>query len=201
MTRQNTFELNSAFERVQTDELIGYYNAAAAGAGMALRMIPVRSSGETGRHLMKQLQHAAGDAMIVDSNGIRLTVDFKCERKSSPNLFIETFSNLAASNPTLGWLHTLNADRIWYYFADKRRLLVLHLPELRKWLFEPNGNEARLLSFRERQQTTHPQKNNTIGRLVPIRQIPAHVLLRDINLPTKLTELPAWTESGISAIQ
>lgn len=127
------------------------------------------------------VQKRAGDYTAIDpiTGTIAGYHEAKIEAQHRPNLFIETWSNLA-DEPALvreGWLTTCQADTLWYGFADTRTVYSINWPALRSWLLAPIDGAPfglagfrieRISTFKERVQAKHRQRNATVGRLVPI---------------------------------
>ena len=125
-------------------------------------------------------QRAKGDFYLTDADGIRTNHDLKFERSSSRtgSMFFETWSNLSLTIPRLGWGITSGTDRIWYHFEDAESIAVLEFAVLKRFLEGETGNPRvpiRLLSYPERSQYTHEQKNLTMGRLVGFDTLPKNV--------------------------
>lgn len=122
--------------------------------------------------LSKELQKKYGDAFSETEAGI-ISVEFKAERENGHgNFFLETWSNRHWF--TLGWMYTLDADMLLYYFLAERQMYSIPFPKLRKWAFHEN----RIYSFPEKQQNKYVQMNDTWGRCVPITVVRNEVGLR-----------------------
>jgi hypothetical protein len=112
--------------------------------------------------LSKELQKQYGDAMAETSVGIT-AVEVKAEFENKyGNLFLETWSNRERFTP--GWMFTLNADYLLYYFLTERQMLSIRFPLLRRWAF----HEGRIYEYEEKCQAKYSQRNDTWGRCVPI---------------------------------
>lgn len=175
----SSFDRNVSFEDACVGRIARHFAPILAGAGLSLMLVQ-RTQDETRKQgLVRDLQKAVGDAILLKDGKIHRTVDFKCERRSSRNVFVETYSNLDLEGRLApGWLHHLQTDEIWYLFADTGALHRLCLPALRAWLGEvtdaPDGRrQVRLMGFREVLQQTHAQRNRTVGRLVPLAALEA----------------------------
>jgi hypothetical protein len=117
------------------------------------------------------LQTTCGDALVATSaEGAFVTIELKTERRSTGNLFIETWSN--KSRRTLGWLWTLQSDLLCCYFLDIDRMYFVDFPALRTWLKQRDPTTGRLngLRFKEVKASAR-QLNDTWGRLVPLAAI------------------------------
>lgn len=134
------------------------------------------------------IQKNAGDIAAVDTTtGHVLSYhEIKMEARHTGNLFIETWSNLANTPDRVseGWLYSCQADVLWYGFADILTIHEIDMPKLRAWLCTPTTTRAlpgvsvmRLSLYREIEQGKSKQKNHTVGRLVPIKDIKAAGLI------------------------
>lgn len=177
MARTNSFLSNADFEQRCVGTILDWLEPRLAEKDPSLRATLTQRAGDphTKRGLDADLQKKMGDMIISKGRHIFRTVDFKCERKTSRNFFVETYSNRTGEDGRLaaGWLYHLETDQIWYYFADSGQLFRINRLAFKAWLHElivaPDGKQSqRISSFQERPQTQHAQKNVTIGRLVPI---------------------------------
>ena len=141
--------------------------------------------------LAKYLQETVGDLLLNSRDGRIWGVELKAEQRWTGNLFLETWSNRnlddadrhAMVGSKVGWLYGLKADLLFYHFLDADRLVILNMFSLKQWAFrtpsrnmsEPNNkNErsrlpGRLYDFRETEQKSREQLNDTRGRLVPVK--------------------------------
>ncbi len=122
-----------------------------------------------GRH-SKELQKTLGDVLVNSAKlgGDLIALEIKCEaRNAHGNLFLEEWSNRKWG--TRGWMHTLDADVLWYYFIDTRELVEVPLAPLREYM-EQHGR-----SYPLKRQSKYNQLNDTWGRCVPITDILKHV--------------------------
>lgn len=210
----SSFEQNVFFEDRCIERIIHYFTPILAERGLYFMLVQ-RTHDETRKQgLTRDLQKTLGDAMLLKNGRIHRTVDFKCERRSSPNIFVETYSNLDLEGRLApGWLYHLRTDEIWYFFADVGALHRICLPSLRTWLGEivPLDGDAsgrrhvRLMGFREVLQNTHAQPNRTVGRLVPLTALQTaktadgrKILLNSYVLPPLETEPSKGTSDTIS---
>lgn len=176
----NTYKQNVEFEKVCVRHLMDYFYLRTEGKERRIALFPNTPE-------MKELQRTYGDAMVIGADDkVEQFIEFKCERKFTKNLFVETHSNLSDKFYNTGWLHHLKVNRLWYYFADENRLFILRFPQLKKWLFEASGRNPRLMNYREVCQATHLQENLTVGRLVPIAHLPKGIVMEDVVLPIPL---------------
>lgn len=133
--------------------------------------------------LARYLQLSVGDVVYNDTREVMWAAEIKVEETRRPNLFLEIWSNRNlnergrhaqyGSNP--GWLYHSRADWLFYYFLDTDDLFVIDLFALQRWAFgfvHTDGREfdPQLFSeeFRQAGQRKYVQRNETIGRLVPI---------------------------------
>ncbi len=118
--------------------------------------------------LSAEMQQRFGD-MVIQRNGEMVWVEMKAEEKFTGNFFIEDWSNWSRGNP--GWIHKLDTDLLFYHFLDQNALYMVHFHELRAWLFSANDYNNRMSNYRLVRQKKCDQKNDTWGRLVPIRDV------------------------------
>lgn len=93
-------------------------------------------------------------------------VEIKADRwHRTGNFFFETHSNLERNTP--GCLLYTEADLIFYYFLEPKKLFILPMPATRDWLL------ANLERFEERRTSTpvNGRCYTTVGRLVPIQTV------------------------------
>lgn len=118
------------------------------------------------------LQKTVGDIIFNCSNQQVWSIEVKTELENKhDNFYLETWSNLSRLTP--GWMITLIADFLWYYFQDTRVLYSIQLPKLQEWAFReaaPKG-PGRIYEYPEKQQKKTRQINDTWGRCVPIHII------------------------------
>jgi len=171
----SSFDRNVSFEDVCVERIVSHFTPILAQAGLSLMLVQHTKDSARKQGLVRDLQKVIGDAMLLKDGKIHRTVEFKCERKASRNLFVETYSNLDLEGRlALGWLYRLQTDEIWYFFSDTGDLYRICLPSFRAWLGEvirpsrSGPNIVRLMEFREVLQQSHAQPNRTVGRLVPL---------------------------------
>jgi len=122
--------------------------------------------------LAPMLQKSVGDVLVNTDAETLWSVEIKSEARTTGNLFLETWSN--SPRFTLGWMYTLNADILWYYFMDTGKLYSMSFPSLKRWAFydrNKHGVAGKLYEYREVEQKKHAQLNITCGRIVPIVDI------------------------------
>ena len=181
MAKESSFATNAAFEQTCARRIKTFFDARRATSDPDLGMLLVQREGDSfaKQGLDVSLQKQVGDAILHRNGQMYRTVDFKCERRSSQNIFVETHSNMDPERFTPGWLYHLRTDELWYLFADSGELICIDLARLKSWLHEriTTGNRdcsvLRLMTYREVLQNTHKQLNRTVGRLVPIRDAEA----------------------------
>jgi len=128
--------------------------------------------------LSETLQRTVGDAVASKNDGV-WGIEFKVERENKHgNFFLETWSNLAWRKP--GWMFTLDADVLLYYFLAEREMYAIPFQRLCKWAFGDattgvKKNPGRIYDFPERLQAAYLQRNDTWGRCVPIAVIETEV--------------------------
>lgn len=207
----SSFDRNVSFEDACVARIAAHFAPILAQAGLSLMLVQRTKDATRKQGLVRDLQKAVGDAMLLKGDKIHRTVDFKCERKASHNLFVETYSNLDLEGRLApGWLHHLQTDEIWYFFADTGDLHRICLPSFRAWLGEvvepPRGGPkiVRLMGFREVLQQSHAQPNRTVGRLVPLAALAAAktpdgrpILLNSYLLPAPGTGAPEGASAPI----
>lgn len=174
----NSFKMNSSFEDAFMTRMVNGLSPILSRQGLALvRFTRDQEAAARNVSYEKSLQ-SNGDLLVVriESGCYLRSADLKVERKASPNLFFETFSNVHISPMAkLGWGYTAKVDEIWYAFDDLNMVAFLNFHLLREWLNESPDGTPRHLSFRHVPQTTHNQKNVTMGILIPFRQLPLSV--------------------------
>ena len=166
----NSFGHNKEYEEAFTGELLACLGPLLAEQGVTTEII-------TDLEQQKRI----GDLLLRKDGGRAISVDIKAERRASRNLFFERASNdVPGPRFKQGWGYTLEADRLWYSFADAKAFAVIGLEALRKWLWAvPEGKKrSRLQTCTEITQSTHAQKNRTTGVLVPFEELPAEVFRR-----------------------
>ena len=116
----------------------------------------------------KELQ-VHGD-YIVQNGGEPYIIEIKTEKNFTGNFFFEIWSNKKRGNP--GWIYKLSADWLLYYFEENCRLYYMHVPVLKKILFD----DEIIYQYKEKRQNKYQQKNDTWGCCVPINAIMGHEL-------------------------
>lgn len=114
------------------------------------------------------LQKQIGDWLVRHPDGLVETVETKIEETNKyGNLFLEYWSN--RKQFTHGWLHTSEAEKLWYFFDREGILCVCSLVELRRWAFGyGDSDNGRIYRYPLRRQGKYEQLNDTWGRCVPI---------------------------------
>jgi hypothetical protein len=128
--------------------------------------------------LAEHLQRSAGDLLVNTDDETIASIEVKTEVRKTSRLFLETVSNAVSGRA--GWLWTLDADWLFYYFEDTDDLYVVDFQRLRAWARSPSldGNARRIDDYHERRQTTHWQPNTTYGRTVPIAVLEAELEMK-----------------------
>lgn len=131
-----------------------------------------------------QLQATVGDVLYNPTREQVMSIEVKTELEASPNLFLETYSNADSDRLKAGWLETLDADWLFYYFVENDLLCTLDFQRLKAWAFRgkrADETAGRIYDFPEREQRKNQQLNKTRGRIVPIRVLESEVGLRRWN--------------------
>lgn len=107
------------------------------------------------------------DLIVHFTDGKTHKIEIKVDRYArTGNFFFETISNHERN--TQGCFMYTQADSLFYYFIEIRKLYSLKMPEIREWF---QRNQER---FQERQVQTPVGNGNsytTIGKLVPIQVV------------------------------
>lgn len=145
--------------------------------------------------LSELLQRQVGD-VVLNAKGTQkvVSIEVKCEKEKSQNLFLETWSNRMPGG-RMGWMFTLNADYLFYYFLEGRLLLSIDFQKLWHWCFVL----GRIYHYPEKPQGKNPQKNKTCGRCVPIEVIRKEVGVKDFKLGEALTQTQKDMEAQLRA--
>ncbi len=161
----------------------GFDLARAVESKAAHRLLPFIDEQSDGHYVLTEkgrlgplLQQVVGDVIFNDRRGRMWAVELKAEQTHTGNLFLETWSNRnlddSASHSmrgcNQGWLAKLQADLLFYYFIDLDRLYVADVFALKRWAFGHHDVDGRIYDFPERTQRRYAQKNDTVGRIVPI---------------------------------
>ncbi len=133
----------------------------------------------------KFLQRTVGDFLVNKSETEVVAIELKTEKKETGNLFLEVWSNRDFDRRKHGWMHTLMADVLWYYFIDTDNLYVLNFRELWRWAFVERNIER----YREVEQKSYNQLNKTYGRIVPIKDIEKAIKVKTYNPKSDLHRL------------
>jgi hypothetical protein len=129
------------------------------------------------------LQQEIGDLILRSRRDSRLyTVELKCERNFTGNVFLETWSNrnlndrdshaMRGSNP--GWVIKSKSDLLFYYFISNDHLYVFDLFRLKGWAHIGRN----LGRFNEKAQGKYQQMNDTHGVIVPLETLKREVGFR-----------------------
>ena len=124
--------------------------------------------------LSKFLQKEIGDVVLNTSLKNVASVEIKSEQENKyGNLFLETWSN--RQRFTVGWMYTLNADFLFYYFIENRQLFICNFQALKKWAFI----DSNIYKYTEKPQSKYTQLNDTWGRCVPINILKNEVCFKE----------------------
>lgn len=118
------------------------------------------------------LQKEAGDILFNQYKGEGLVVvgiEVKTDTTPYYNFFLEVWSN--RSRETVGWMHTMKCDYLWYYFKGRNTMYSIDLPRLQKWAFE----ERNIYKYELKQAIVPKQLNDSWGHCVPITVIEEEV--------------------------
>jgi hypothetical protein len=140
--------------------------------------------------LSRQFQKEFGDVLInMKDSGEMLSIEFKAERKSRENLFLEFWSN--GSRYTFGWMAHSNADLLFYHFLESDELCIVKMQSLRRWFWFGEGPVRRsgkshmyapaFTLWPPKKQTKYSQMNDTWGCCVPKTVIRDQVGMRVVN--------------------
>lgn len=176
-------------ERIAMDSLVPFIEKFADNG----RIVRIENGA-----LAEPLQKIAGDVLVECQgkiNGVQTRVlkgiEIKAEERHTGNLFLETWSNKnlddafnhAQIGSKEGWLKTIRADCLWYYFLDTGDLYVIDLLRLKQWAFGVNEKPGNIYRFKEVPQKKYNQKNDTYGRLVPIEVLKKEVGVKHFSVP------------------
>ena len=167
----------------------GYKESCRVGADGVKELLPLleRESFQ-GRFVITDkgnisefLQKSVGDVIFNSKNQSIWSIEIKTERENrTGNFFLETWSNRSRLTP--GWMITLKADFLWYYFQDVKTLYSIHLPDLQKWAFI----DGKIYRYPEKEQKRYNQLNDTWGRCVNISHVESEVglkkLIKDVDV-------------------
>lgn len=131
--------------------------------------------------LAKFMQETVGD-VLINKRGELFALELKSEQNRADktgNLFLEQWSNRNTTNKenfaqrgaNPGWMYKSRADYLWYYFIGSDELYIIKWWALRRWAFGYEGSAPRLYTYPVRVQTTHIQSNETVGYIVPIKDL------------------------------
>jgi hypothetical protein len=170
MANANSYQKNSDYEQTMTNNVI---------CAIAPLMQSVQYKME--RITTKEEQLEFGDIKCFQPGRTDpLFIDFKFEKTTSYNMFFETVSNYNIERRRDGWGNTVKADFIWYMFEDLSTFASIRLAKMRTWLNGPSklGHTTRIEDFKQKSQKRYSQLNETVGRLIPFKEIPSDVYSR-----------------------
>ena len=153
--------------------------------------------------LAQVLQSQTGDAFWTKDGELH-SLEFKCERRWTGNLFLETWSNRNledraghirfGSNP--GWMYKLHqATLLLYYFLDRDLLYVIPFLSLKRWAFGCGETPGEIYRYPEKRQIGTMQSNDSWGRIVPIRDLTKAGLIREYQPKALLSEAASNDEN------
>lgn len=178
-------------------------NAFDIGRGIEARSVAklrglLRDKCDDGRYviiskgpLAPVIQEIAGD-LCMNRDGAVYFAELKAEEQFTGNLFIEVFSNRCLANRDdharygmkPGWAITNGADLLLYHFLDVDDVYVIDFYRFKRWFFGSGVNGERDgvwwkygASGFQRVQQKYRQRNETVGILVPIKDIPRRTVL------------------------
>lgn len=144
------------------------------------------------------LQRLIGDHIVPTPDGAVSTVEVKTERRHTGNLFLETWSNRTEDGEFRrdGWVFTLRADTILFFFLDVEVCYCVPLNRLREWAFI-EGNMYRHPERAAGMSVRGEQRNNTVGHPVPVDAMRAAVGITEL----RRTKGGVWvtTDSRVAA--
>jgi len=119
------------------------------------------------------LQKQAGDILFNHYNKggdlVVVGIEVKTDVTDYYNFFLEVWSN--RSRETVGWMHTMKCDYLWYYFKNRGTMYSIDLPRLQKWAFE----EGNIRKYELKAAIVPKQLNDPWGHCVPITVIKEEV--------------------------
>jgi len=121
-------------------------------------------------NIAKELQKTAGDVLFNCNQGKIWAIEVKAELENKTgNFFLESWSNKHWFTP--GWMFTLQADILLYYFVLDKMLYSIPFYKLRQWAFGTQKTSGNIFKFQEKKQKKYNQLNDTWGWCVPIALI------------------------------
>lgn len=132
--------------------------------------------------LSLELQKSVGDVLVNSSREHVTCIEVKAEEAHTGNLFIERWSNRHRFTP--GWFETLTTDLLWCHFLDLDVVYELPFMKLRQWMYWHEGRGFPLANrFQHAKQSKYNQLNDTWGYIVPLKDLNADGLIRNIFKP------------------
>lgn len=136
----------------------------------------------------KWYQRQNGDYVGTTAKGGQfVTIELKTEQRTTGNLFLETWSNLRFGGSQPGWLHTLQAEWLWYSFLDEKAVYMMRHQTLWEWSMK-HGNINR---YRQRMAISD-QRNETYGHLVPVEDLKQARVISSVWKKTDLDFQKVW---------
>lgn len=129
----------------------------------------------------RELQTFYGDIVIVNGNR-QYFAEVKAERKTTGNMFLETFSNGSDYNP--GWMLKSLTQFLLYHFLDENELFIADFQKLKKWFYFGLVGDIKpgIQRFTQRKQDKYQQHNDTWGICVPINILNKEIGLKKFKL-------------------
>lgn len=137
--------------------------------------------------LSLSLQTTVGDLLYNSNRLTIMSIEVKTEARWTGNFFFETWSNACPGRERPGWMKTLDADWLFYYFWEVDALYVCDFQKLKTWAFKTD----RLRHFPEKAfgNGNGQQLNNTLGVVVPVSVLQAELNLHEFH-PLRELGLP-----------
>lgn len=147
------------------------------------------------------IQRIAGD-LCMSIDGKSWFAELKAEERHTGNIFVEIFSNRCLSTReqnaehgiTPGWSITNRADILMYHFLDKDVLYIIDFYRFKRWFFGVGVDDEKQGAWRRCDRTDgvsfpryklavqrkRSQRNETVGLLVPLLDIPQDSVLVEV---------------------
>jgi len=76
------------------------------------------------------------DFLFTKKNGEIIKAEAKADQQDTGRMVYELESNTLVDPPTLGWTAITDCDLLSYYFTETKKLYLIKMDELRKWVDE-----------------------------------------------------------------
>lgn len=127
--------------------------------------------------LLKELQLLSVDALYSSKLTSRPgNAEMKYDWHQPRNLCLETVSNTTTSPHKPGWMYTAESDRLVYSFIWLKDILdtfIYDFKQLRNWFREEDPKRT---EKEWRYHTVPNSPNHTLSRLVPVVDVPKHII-------------------------